>query len=427
MTLTITILTIALVAVTSLSLWLWRRLIQERRLLHNSTNSFPPFFDEVVSTIDAGLVVIDKERQVLYLNTQAEYLLGVEQNVAINKGIISLIRDYQVDDLVGDVLLDGEAREMVLKPLVAGRTMRLRATPLLASATPRVVLLIRDVTQLSMLERARRDMVANVSHELRTPLASIKLIVETLQSEPPQQVAQRMLVRMAQEVDAVTQLVEELHELSQIESGRVALQMAPAPLAPVTDRAIERIRPQTERKSLDIRADVSHQLPSVMIDEDRIGQVFLNLLHNAVKFTPEHGSITVQACVITVDQEMNDKAFIERRIQTSLSENVESERRHATLPLLQQGRPTVNIPADLQTGNWMLVSITDTGIGIPVRDLPRIFERFYKVDRARTRNAGGTGLGLAIAKHLIEGHGGSVWAKSQEGSGSTFYFVLPIA
>ena len=427
MTLTITILTIALVAVTSVSLWLWRRLVHERRLFHNSTKSFPPLFDEVVSTIDAGLVVIDKERHVLYLNPQAEYLLGVEQAVAINKGIISLIRDYQVDDLVGDVLLDGEAREMVLKPLVAGRTMRLRATPLLGSTTPRVVLLIRDVTQLSMLERARRDMVANVSHELRTPLASIKLIVETLQSEPPQNVAQRMLVRMAQEVDAVTQLVEELHELSQIESGRVALQMAPAPLAPVIERAIERIRPQTERKSLDIHADVAHQLPSVMIDEDRIGQVFLNLLHNAVKFTPEHGSITVQSCIITVDQEMNDKAFIERRIQTSLSENFQPERRHTTLPLSKQGRPTVDIPDDLQPGNWMLISITDTGIGIPVRDLPRIFERFYKVDRARTRNAGGTGLGLAIAKHLIEGHGGYVWAKSEEGSGSTFYFVLPIA
>lgn len=427
MTLLVIILTIVLVGVASLSLGLWRRLVQERRFTQNSSNSFSPLFHEVISTIDAGLVVIDKERHVLYLNPQAEYLLGVEHAVAINKGIISLIRDYQVDDLVSDVLLDGEAREMVLKPLVAGRTMRLRATPLLAGTKPCVVLLIRDVTQLSMLERARRDMVANVSHELRTPLASIKLIVETLQSEPPPPVAQRMLVRMAQEVDAVTQLVEELHELSQIESGRVALQMAPASLAPVTERAIERIRPQTERKSLDIRADVSHQLPLVMIDKDRIGQVFLNLLHNAVKFTPEHGSIVVQACIITVDRAMNDRAFIERRIQTSLAEGFHPERRTATLPLSQQGRPTVDIPQDMQPGNWMLLSITDTGIGIPVRDLPRIFERFYKVDRARTRNAGGTGLGLAIAKHLIEGHGGYVWAKSREGSGSTFYFVLPIA
>src|SRR5207248_2944064 len=103
------------------------------------------------------------------------------------------------------------------------------------------------------------------------------------------------------------------------------------------------------------------------------------------------------------------------------------ERRHAVPPLDRQGRPTVGVPRSLNPGDWMLVTVADTGIGIPAQDLPRIFERFYKVDRARTRNAGGTGLGLAIAKHLIEGHGGRIWSVSEEGAGATFFFALPLA
>ena len=166
------------------------------------------------------------------------------------------MRDYQADTLVQEVIRDGEAREIVLQQLIGGRALRLR-TRLLDTADLRgAVVLIRDVTQLSILERARRDMVANVSHELRTPLASVKLLVETLQSDPPPAIAERMLNQMAQEVDAVTQLVDELHELSQIESGRVALQLAPTALAPVAQRAIERIRPQAERKMLRVSAEV---------------------------------------------------------------------------------------------------------------------------------------------------------------------------
>jgi two-component system phosphate regulon sensor histidine kinase PhoR len=276
-----------------------------------------------------------------------------------------------------------------------------------------------------MLERARRDMVANVSHELRTPLASVKLLVETLQSEPPPAIAQRMLSQMAQEVDAVTQLVDELHELSQIESGRVALQFAPTALAPVVTRALERIRPQAERKSLHISAQVADCLPPAFIDSSRIGQVLLNLLHNAVKFTPTSGDITIRAFVITIGAEAQRVGYVERRTP---GDPPADERRHAAAPpLARQGRPTVDMPQPLTPGDWMLVTVADSGIGIPAEDLPRIFERFYKVDRARTRNASGTGLGLAIAKHLVEGHGGSIWATSIEGAGSTFFFVLPLA
>jgi two-component system phosphate regulon sensor histidine kinase PhoR len=304
--------------------------------------------------------------------------------------------------------------------------LRLRATRFSGPDLEGAVLLIRDVTQLNMLERARRDLVANISHELRTPLASVKLLVETLQSEPPPSIAQRMLSQMGQEVDAVTQLVDELHQLSQIESGRVTLQLEPANLATLVLRTVERMQPQTERKSLQIQTSVDDQLPLVLMDASRIGQVLLNLLHNAAKFTAEHGTIEIHSMVISVAGATTATGYIERRLRDALP-TIHPDRRRSSVALAQQGRPAIDIPVGHAPGDWVLVRVTDTGIGIPSQDLPRIFERFYKVDRARTRNSSGTGLGLAIAKHLVEGHGGRIWVLSREGRGSTFCFTLPVA
>lgn len=421
------LLALACMALLGYALWLRRRLAAGRNNHAPPPPPFAPPAEAIAAALDVGLVVLDAERQVRFLNSYAEMLLGVGRAAALDQGLIALIRDYQADAFVQDVMRDNEPREMTLQQLIGGRTLRLRAAPLATGDEQGVLLLIRDVTQLSMLERARRDMVANVSHELRTPLASIKLLVETLQTSPPEHIARRMLVQTAQEVDAATQLVDELHELSQIESGRVMLRMSPVALADVTSRAIERIRPQAERKGVHVRADVPPMLPEVMIDADRIGQVLLNLLHNAVKFTPADGQITIQAAVIAVPRSGQQPGYVERRVAaTAMPANME-ERRFSTPPLSQQGRPTVPVPPTLIPGDWMLVSVIDTGVGIPSRDLPRIFERFYKVDRARTRTSSGTGLGLAIAKHLVEAHGGRIWATSEEGAGSTFSFVLPLA
>lgn len=373
---------------------LWRRLRRQPAPPQERIELFSPLFHAAATAIDSGLVLVDVDRRVRFLNQQAEELLNLSRSVGIGQGLITLVRDYQVDSMVGDAIAANEPREMVIQPLGRHRTLRLRAAPL-ADGAEGALLLVRDVTQLSMLERARRDMVANVSHELRTPLASMKLLVETLQSSPPAPVAARMLNHMAQEVDAITQLVEELHELSQIESGRVALQLVPAALAPVVMRSLERIRPQAERKGLQLHAQVPDDLPLALMDDDRIGQVLLNLLHNALKFTPEGGQLTVSATVAVVGAGM--------------------------------AAPVPGMPPSHEPGQWIVVSVADSGIGIPASDLPRIFERFYKVDRARTRNVGGTGLGLAIAKHLVEGHGGRIWATSVEGQGSTFYLTLPVA
>jgi two-component system phosphate regulon sensor histidine kinase PhoR len=371
-----------------------------------------PLFDAAATALDAGLLLLDGDHHVRYLNPQAHELLGLPQTPVIGEGLIALLRDYQVDALADSVLRDGQAREHVMIPTAQGRTLRVRMTRFALGEAAGVIMVIRDITHISQLERARRDMVANVSHELRTPLASVKLLVETLQTDPPPQIATRMLAQMAQEVDAVTQLVDELHELSQIESGRVILQMTAAPLAPVAARAIERLGGQAERQSVQLICDLPESLPNAIIDSGRIGQVLLNLLHNAIKFTPPGGVVTLSAQQITVDEQRPAVGYVERRLN----------------PDTQQGaperRPQLALPSGHSAGEWLVVSVADTGVGIPNADLPRIFERFYKVDRARTRDAGGSGLGLAIAKHLVEGHGGRIWATSSEGQGSTFFFML---
>lgn len=390
---------------------------------------FSPLFLCVASSIDAGLIILDNDRHVLFLNSQAEELLGQKNTSREGFGLITLLRDYQAESLVSEVLRDQETREITIKPISSYRMLHLRCIPFQTNGVSQgALLIVQDVTQISMLERARRDMVANVSHELRSPLSSLKLLVETLQSEPPQQIASRMLGQMIHEIDAVTQLANELHELSQIESGRVTLQLSPQDLQQVVQQAIQHIHPQASRKNIRVMSSTTTLKP-VLIDARRISQVLINLLHNAVKFTPVDGTITLKTCEVTVHEQPihtptqgsipppRDTLHPTETVQYLCAYEVVSETGESS---------TIPLPVSHPPGVWAILSIADTGIGIPSEDVPRIFERFYKVDRSRAYS-GGTGLGLAIAKHLVEGHSGRLWVESVEGRGSTFYFTLPMA
>jgi len=238
------------------------------------------------------------------------------------------------------------------------------------------LLLVRDLTRVHRLETVRRDFISNISHELRTPLASLKALTETLQdgalADPD--AGPRFLGRISTEVDALTQMAQELLDLSRIESGQVELILAPLAPKSLVNSAADRMRMQAERAGLKLSIKYENNLPNISADKSRLEQVLVNLIHNAVKFTRPGGEIALEA------------------------ESVLGGVRFA---------------------------VRDSGVGIPEESLSRIFERFYRVEKSRTSS--GTGLGLSISKHIIEAHGGKIWAESDERRGSIFYFILPFA
>jgi two-component system phosphate regulon sensor histidine kinase PhoR len=355
----------------------------------------PPFLpnDIAVEMLDIGVMYVAADGVVLHHNPALRTVLRIDGSVD-GQTIMSLVRDHQLDEFVRDTATKRVNDEMQLHQRNPSRTMRVVARPMILPNDDVVVMvLIRDVTQINQLERARRDMIVSISHELRTPLAALKILSDTIVSQPPPEVAQRMAMRISDEVDALTRLVEDLHDLSQIEAGRIALQYAQYDTVALIQQAIERSAPQATAHHITLHASYPDNLPAVMVDRGRMAQVFLNLLHNAVKFTPDGGAIRIDARVVHLPED-----------RSSL----------------------INLPAEHPTGEWVLLCIADNGVGIATEHQQRIFERFYKVDQARTRGSG-TGLGLAIVRHLVEGHGGRVWLSSTVGTGTTFYFTIPTA
>jgi len=236
-----------------------------------------------------------------------------------------------------------------------------------------VLVLLQDLTEIKGLQTMRREFVGNISHELRTPLASIKAIAETLPAVADRNEARGFLEKISGEVDRMTQMVNELSELSRIETGGVPLVITPVDLNKLVAEVNERMRPLAERKGVILEQLTAAGLPEVPADASRLQQVVGNLVHNAIKFTPAGGRVTV---------------------------------------------------AVRQEGDNLVVEVRDSGIGIAAADIPHIFERFFKADRSRS--GGGTGLGLAIARHLVRAHGGDIRVQSEEGRGSVFSFTLPL-
>lgn len=400
--LTLVVLLSALLA--SALIWGWRQrseLQAERAYWQRKRDTFtrstlPPLFLATTAALESGLLLLDHGYRIRFANQSLIQMLNADGRAIEGQGVITLLRDYQADALIKASIEAGEVQTTTIQPVLSGRTLRITCHPLDDSHDYSAIVLLRDMTQLAQLERARREMVANVSHELRTPLASIKLLVETLQSTPPPHVARKMLGQIDDELESMTHLVDELRELSQIESGRMVMTLQPADLGAIVERSIARLHAQAQRRDLQLITEICRDLPPALLDAERIGQVLLNLLNNALKFTPAGGTISVRACVAD-----------ETRVEAG-------SRTHQEL-------------AQTELEQALLVTVSDTGIGIPAQEVDRVFERFYKVDRARTRNSGGTGLGLAIAKHLVERHGGRIWVESHEGVGSTFSLLLPLA
>ena len=323
------------------------------------------------SSVDA-ILALDAEGEVAFINVAAERLFGRPRDELIGRPLAWLMPNEEVRDALRASAEDAQ-RHIALIDQPGRAYLRVFTTPISGGEWSALVV-INDLTDVKRTEQVRRDFVANVSHELRTPLASLKSVVETLESGALEDEAatREFLSRAEGEIDRMVQIIEELLELSRIESGEVPMAKEPLDMHDVLSRAVERLQPQARRQSIQLILDTDVALPAVVGDAERLERVALNLIHNALKFTPSGGSVRVDAA---------------------------------------------------WEDGTVVVRVTDTGVGIAPTDLPRVFERFYKVDRARS--SGGTGLGLAIVKHTVEAHGGSVAVESQQGGGSVFSFSLP--
>lgn len=325
----------------------------------------------ILDRMTDGVLIVDSSGNIQMANPGAEKLFG---EGLTGRSVIIALRHHQLVETWRKCRNSGEPQSESVELPSTRKFLQLTAIP--DQETGGALLMVQDLTRLRHLETIRRDFISNVSHELRTPLASIKALAETLSDgaleDPP--AARRFLSRMQTEVDALTQMSTELLELSRIESGQVPLQLKPTSPAQLLQSAADRMKTQAERAGLNLQAEYCPDLPAIPADASRLEQVLVNLIHNAIKFTPPDGEIRLFAKM---------------------------------------------------DGKYIRFDVSDTGAGIDPDDLPRIFERFYKADRARTKG-GGTGLGLSIARHIVEAHGGKIWVTSEPEKGSTFYFTIPI-
>lgn len=328
----------------------------------------------ILNTMADGALLTDPQGEVELVNPAAARILGVEATQATGRTFAQMVHNRQLIELWAACRQSRQEQVGTIETGPRETFLHAVITPLGESAAPRTLVILQDLTRVRRLETVRRDFISNLSHELRTPLASLALVVETLQDgaldEP--ETARRFLGHMENEVASLIQMVEELLELSRIESGRAPLDIEPTELLKLVKKPLKRLKLLAEHKGVALAREIPEAAPLVYADARRIQQVVGNLVHNAIKFTPAGGNVTV---------------------------SVQIHPREVVL------------------------AISDTGVGIPAADLPRIFERFYKADRARAED--GAGLGLAIAKHLVQSHRGRIWVQSVEGVGSTFYFSLP--
>jgi two-component system phosphate regulon sensor histidine kinase PhoR len=325
----------------------------------------------VLEQMTDGVFIADAEGRVQFANPAAVKLF--EAPNAVGHTVAEVIRQHQLVQAWRRSRETGEVQEESVEQPARRQFLQLVVLP--DRSTGGSLLLVQNLTRVRRLETVRRDFISNVSHELRTPLASLKALTETLRDgalEDPK-AAQRFLGRIETEVDALTQMATELLELTRIESGQVPLELKAVAPSKLLDSAADRMRAQAERAGLVLKVEETANPPRVLADAVRLEQVLVNLIHNAVKFTHPGGEVVLSA---------------------------------------------------QEEGNFVRFAVQDNGAGIPDDELERIFERFYKADRARS--GGGTGLGLSIARHIVEAHGGKIWAESVEGRGSTFLFIVPV-
>ena len=327
-----------------------------------------------------GVVAVDGHEHIVLMNERARAIFSLGAVRGERKPFLEVIRNADLHEVFrasrGAAPGAVERREISLSA-PAGRVLQVHGVPLLlAGGETGVVIVIHDITELRRLEQVRTEFVANVSHELRTPLTAIHGYVETLLGgalEEPEH-ARKFLAIVHRQTERLGRLINDLTDLSNIELGKVSLSLVPTSLDEVLDSVLAVMLPRAGAGGVAVSVQTPPGLPPVTADHDRLAQILINLVDNAVKYTPSGGAVTIRAV--------------------------------AAAP------------------GMIEVSVEDTGVGIPASDLPRLTERFYRVDKARSRELGGTGLGLAIVKHLVLAHGGELGIASEPGRGTTVRFTL---
>ena len=338
----------------------------------STVNSENARLSTVLEQLTDGVIIVDANGLIQFANPAAQKLFEISD--APGHSVTEVVRNHQLVDAWRRCQQTNEMQsESVELPM---RRLFLQIIAIPDTHSSGSLLLVQDLTRVRRLETVRRDFISNVSHELRTPLASLKALTETLQNgalaDP--EAGPRFLSRINTEVDALTQMAQELLDLSRIESGQVELILAPLSPNTLVTSAVDRMRMQAERAGLKLSIKCEDGLQNICADQSRLEQVLVNIIHNAVKFTKPGGEVSVET-----ESSIGGARF----------------------------------------------AVRDSGVGIPEESLTRIFERFYRVDRSRTGS--GTGLGLSISKHIVETHNGTIWAESNEGRGSVFYFMIPFA
>ena len=331
----------------------------------------------IFSAMQDGLLVLDGDRRIALFNRAFQSLFNVGENT-LGAPLLETVREPALQDLIS---LTFQRRTASRGDLTVGqRQWQVDAVPLEIGngAQPGAVVLFHDITELKRVDDMRRDFVANVSHELRTPLSILRGYIETMIDDPkmPRGETARILEVMEQHSKRLELLANDLLVLAQLESGQSALQWSEIDLLRFFSDLNRDWEKRISAKNLKTIVDVAEDCSTVRADETRLREVFDNLLDNALKYSNKNGEVRLQA---------------QRR------------------------------------GNEIALSVSDNGVGISSEDLPRIFERFYRADKARSRELGGTGLGLSIVKHIAQLHGGRVEAESELGKGTTIRVILPTA
>ena len=326
-----------------------------------------------------GVAVVAGDERILYCNRAFEQILELPEGSSQGRKLVEALRQAELVAAVRQVLPGGEeVTGEVEVGTVRPRSFSVTAAPVQAAGAKSAVLVLHDITELRRLERVRRDFVANVSHEFKTPLTAIQGFAETLLAGALDDHANRarFVEIIRDHARRLALLTDDLLKLSRIEAGRLELELRPVRVSALVNGCVETARLKAEAKGLRINVRLPDGIPPVNADGAQLGEVLQNLLDNAIQYTPPGGQIDVSA---------------------------------------------------LSNGKGVTFTVADTGIGIPESELERIFERFYRVDAARSREAGGTGLGLAIARHIVDAHGGRIWVESAVGQGSRFHFRIASA